>query len=396
MKAKQLITLAGVAAAMIGLAVWSSKQEARKTEAAAIGGKVLPDLQKQLNDIAAIRIQAPDSTVTVTRTEGVWRVPAKWNYPADFGKVRDLLNKLADVKTLQSIRTTPAERAELQLLTPADRGTTNREQTATLIQMLDKSGKAVSALYLGKVRSRPGPEPGMGGYPDGRFVMSSEGQTSLIGDSLSEVTTTGRDWLDNDFLNVSDVVAIHVSGGTNGEIRAERATPEGELKLKDPIPDTKEVDSSKLSQLGSALSYLRFEDVADPKLPPAQTGLDKPLTYEALSKKGEKITLRLGKSPAGDSRRYASVSVAFEAPAAPASSGSDTNQIAQAKARETENAKTAASVKTLNARLSPWIYLLGQSNAETLGMGYNELLKDKPKPQDKKEDAKKPGEHHDN
>jgi hypothetical protein len=388
MNAKHLITLAGLAAVMAGLATWSSRKEIQKTEAASLGSKAFPSLQTQVNEITSIRIQSPAETATVTRVGGIWRVPGKWNYPADFGKIRDLLRKLADTKILQAVRTTPAERGELQLLTSADTGATNREQCATRIQLLDSQGSAISSLYLGKTRSRPGPESGMGGFPDSQFVMTEKGQASLIGDTFPEVTTRDKDWLDTDFLALTDIIDIHVAGKPTGEIHATRATPADDLKVQGTLPENKEVDATKLSSLGSALSFLKFDDLVDPKLPPEKTGLDKPVIYKATSKKGEKITLRIGKSPAGDTKRYASVSVAFEAPSLPAPSGSDTNQAALAQAREKENTQTAASTKLLNDKFSPWIYLLSPETAETITQGFHDILKDKPKPQDQKENVK--------
>ena len=158
--------------------------------------------------------------------------------------------------------------------------------------------------------------------------------------------------------------------------------------MQGTIPDNKEVDSTKLSALGSALNYLRFDDVADPKLSPEQTGLDKPVIYEAMSKKGEKVTLRMGKSPAGETKRYASVTVAFEAPVIPIQTSADTNQVALAQARDKENAQTAASAKLLNETFSPWIYLLSPETAAAMTQGFQDILKDKPKPQDQKENTK--------
>ncbi len=388
MNVKTLITLTGIAAVMIGLATWSSRKETRKTEAASLGNKAFPTLQTQVNEITSIRIQSPAETATVTRVDGIWRVPGKWNYPADFGKIRDLLRKLTDTKILQTVQTTPSERGELQLLTATDTGSTNREQCATRIQLLDSQGSALSSLYLGKTRSRPGPESGMGGVPDSQFIMTDAGQTSLIGDTFSDVTTRDKDWLDTDFLAIIDIISVQITGKPTGDIHATRATPTDDLKMKGTLPDNKEVDSQKLASLGSALNYLRFDDLANPKLSPDQTGLDKPILYHATSKKGEKVTLRIGKSPAGDTKRYASVSVAFEAPAFPPQSGADTNQVALAQAREKENAQTAVSAKLLNEKFSPWIYLLSPESAETLTQGFQDILKDKPKPQDQKETAK--------
>lgn len=392
MKSKQLIALAGIALVLAALAAWSTRKDAARTRSTLIGGMLLPDLQARLNSAASLQLQAPAGTVTVSRIEGTWRVPGKWNYPADFGKVRDLLNKLAELKVLQSLRTTPAERAELQLLTPADAGATNQELRATRIQILDEGGKAISSLYLGKTRS----QPAMGGFPDSRFVMTDAGQACLVADTFPEVTPADRDWLDMEFLSFSDLASIRITGTTNGDVHATSPSPTGEFVLQGDLPPDKEVDKTRLGQAASALGALRFDDVADPALPPDQTGLDKPVTYEALTRKGEKVTVRIGKSPSGDTRRYAAVSVSFEAPAPAPLTGTETNQVELAKARETENTRTATGAKLLNDRFSPWIYLLDSYSTETMTRGFSDLLKDKPKTQDNKEETPKAGEHHDN
>jgi len=378
MKAKQLIILTGVAAALGGLAVWSSRNEMKQTTATGIGEKVLPRLKDQVNDIASLSIQSPSSTVTVSRVDGIWRIPAKWNYPADFGKIRGVLNKLADCKILQPIRTTAASRAALQLLTASDAGSTNRDQCATRIQLQGPDNRPLAVLHLGKTRSRPGrgEDMGMGGYPDSQYVMPEGGQACLIGDILQEFTEPGQNWLDMEFITLNDILAIQITGGTNGNVRLERANPTDEFKLTGPIPDGKTAESTKISQAGSILNYLRFDDVADPKLSPATTGLDKPVSYQARNQKGEIVTFRIGACPASDeTKRYASVSVSFEAPALPPVTG--TNQEAVVKARAEQNAQTAATVKTLNEKFSPWIYLINKANADTMASGLNELIKNK-------------------
>ena len=388
MKGKQLILLAGLAATLAALAVWSSRNDSQQNAVSGVGDTILPRLKGQLNDIATVSIQSPASTVTVTRIDGIWRLPSKWDYPANFDQIRQALNKLADIKTLQPIRTTPADRAEFQLLTPADSGSTNHSLCATRIQLLDASHKTLALLYLGKPHSRPGPAEAMdmGGYPDGRYVMTEEGQTSLITDVLQEFLEPDPAWLDKEFVAFTDIVSFQITGQPKGDVRAERTLPSGEFKLLGPCPATKEGDIQKLNQISSSLGYLRFEDVADPKLTPDKTGLDKPVVCRARTAKGELLTVRLGKSPAGDTKRYASISIAFEAPAYTAGSG--TNQMADAKAHAEETAKTAAATKLLNEKLSSWIYLLDQYSADALAPGLDDVLKDKPKTEESKSEKK--------
>lgn len=384
MKGKQLVILIVVAAALAGLAVLTSRKEEQKTPRGAIGGKVLPGLAQRLNEIQKVVVETPDATATVARVEGTWRVPAKFNYPADFGKLRALLSKLADLKTLQVLRTTPAERGDLQLLTAADSGATNAASRATVLRFLDKDAKPVGTLHLGKNRNRPAPEgaEGMGGYPDSRFVMDDQGRVMLVGEVLYELAVSDKDWLDMEFLNINatDIVDLQVSGATNGDFHLARPPSGGELALVQPVPAGKEVDTAKLGRVGSALSYLRFDDIADPALPPDKTGLDKAVTFKARTAKGELYTLRIGGSVNGDARRHATVTVAFEAPPAPA--GTTTNEAA-AKAHAETNAKAADAAKAMNARLSPWTYLLSSYSTETLVMGLGDLLKDASKEEEK-------------
>lgn len=394
MNSKQLIILTGVAAALAGAAVWSSRNEARQTLATGIGERVLPSLKDKINDITSLSVESATSTVTVSRVGDTWRVPGKWNYPADFAKVREALNRLAELKVLQPLRTSPATRADLQLLTPHDPGATNLDGRAACIRLTGADRKTVAMLYAGKTRSRPGASTpaadfgGMGSFPDGQYVMTEQGQACLIGEVIQELTLTAQNWLDAEFINFSDLLSLQVTGASGGGYHASRSTPGGDLVLAEPVPAGKEADATKLSQAASVLGYLRFEDVADPALTAEKTGLDKPVTFQARNQKGEVVTVRIGQPVAGDSRRFATVAVAFEAPALPAGAAG-TNQEAVVKAQTELNAKTAAATKTLNDKLSPWVYQLPRDTAETLTWGLSDLLKDKPKAEEKN-DGNKP------
>lgn len=377
MKTKQLIFLGGIAVVLIGLATLSSKNATQRTAAPALGSKVLPALADKVNDVEILSIQTPATTTTAARIDGLWRIPSKWNYPADFSKIRAAMNKLVDLKVLQSIRTTASARAEFNLLTTADTGSTNRESCATRIALQGSDGRTLAQLDLGKTRSRPeSPDSmGMGSYPDSRYVMNAAGQVMLVGDTLDEFASSVQPWLDMEFATLNDVLAIEVKPATQPGFAIERTTPEAEFTFKGATPAGKVVEPSKLSQTGTALSYIRFEDVADPKLSPAVTGLDKPDTFRARSRNGEVVMLRVGRSPVGETTRYATVSVAFEPPVTPAASG--TNQAAVAKAQADQNTQVAATAKALNEKLSPWIYLISKETADSLCPQEKDLFTDK-------------------
>ena len=396
MKAKQLFVLIVAALLLAGLAVWTSRKEARSTAPTDVGNKLLPALEANMNDVNAIVIRSASETATVARADGIWRVAGKFDYPADFTKVRELLTRLADLKILQSMRATPALLADLQLgATP----TVEPGAQTAFIDLKDKDGKVLASLRAGKphMRSTPGDEQTgpNGGYPDGRFVATGTDRILVVGDPLSELSATDKNWLDAELVNVAstDLTRIDITGATSGVVRLERQGTNPDWTLKD-IPSGKEADTSKLPRVASALSFLRFDDIADPKLTPAQTGLDKPVTFQGRTAKGEVYTVRVGKSPQGDTRRYAAFAVTFEPPVvAPAPAG--TNAVASAKAQAGEQAKTAAQVKQLDEKLGHWVYLLNSYQAEALCMGHDDLIK--PKPQEttetketKAEKAEKP------
>lgn len=390
MKGKQLILLVGVAAILGGIAFWINHQEEQLMRPAGTGDKAFPALA--VNEVAGITLQSATMTTTVAQAEGLWRVKGKFNYPADFTRVRELVNKLADLKVLRTLRTTPAERADLQLLTPADPTATNAARRAAFLELVDRNGRQLLRLHVGTQHSAQSSGMGMGGYPDGRFLMSDDGTVILVGDPMQELESQESEWLAPNFLtvNATEIEKIEVKGATNGAIQAAKTAAGGALTVQGSIPEGKEVDEAKMSRLASALSYLRFEDVADPALTAAQTGLDQPATYQARTAKGEIYTVHVGKSVAD--RRYARVTVAFEPPKpAPGSTpGSSTNSVEMAKKEAEVNAATAAQVQTLNNKLGPWLYLLNVSSAESLTLGFTDVLKDKPKPtEEKKSDEQK-------
>ena len=379
MKSKQLLSLVVVAAVLAGLAWWSSHSQRPAAGSARIGDRVLAGFTDRINDVASIGIRTPGTTAVVARVDGTWRVPGKYGYRADFSKVSDALRALADLKIAQVMHVAPKQLGDLHLQGSA--AATDPASRATLIELTSAGGGTVAALRVGKDHNRAGAAGApaeMGGFPDGKYVALDDSRVYLVGDRLDAIAPAERDWLDPEFLNVpaTDIATLDVTGGTHGDIHLSRPAAGGELTLAS-IPAGKEADAAKISRLTGALAYLRFDDVADPALPPKATGLDQPVVYKATTTQGTVYTLRLGGSPSNDVRRYASVSVAFQAPTAAPVSATDTNAVAQAKARDEANRKAEDAARELNDKLSPWVYLLGDYQSGSVLTPASELIKDK-------------------
>ena len=376
MNAKQLLLLAGAAAVLAGIATWTSRNESRQGSTPALGSRVLPALKDQVNEVATLSVQGLASTVTVSKAEGIWRLPGKWNYPADFSKVRDALNALADLKVLQTLRGSPAERSPLQLLTADEAAATNAALRATRVELLGPDGKPLAVLHLGKTRSRLGAGDAMGreGFPDSRYVMSDKGQAALAADALMDLASPLESWMDPEFVSLSDIVSVNISRPSQPDLALDRPNPGVEFKLSGDVPAGKTLNQAKVQQTGSALSGLRFDDIADPRSASDVTGLAAPVTYQARSQNGQIVKVQIGKATPDGTRRYAAVSVAFEAPALPPAAG--TNQEAAVKARAAETARLAMSAKALNDKLSPWIYLLNREATDPMTLAREDFLSD--------------------
>jgi len=384
-KTRTLIVLVVVAVILGGLATWSVHQRRSRVAAPPLAAKVLPDLD--VNRAAKFVIHTPTATVTVARVNERWSVLERWNYPADFDKVSELLRGLLDLKVGQVVRVSPRQLPDLGLAVGGDQ--TNATEAATVVELFDEDGRTLAGLRLGK-SSRAAASSrdmfGFGGYTAGRYVATDPEHVYLVADALDEVTPTPRDWLDDEFVSVmeADVVSVEVTGGTNPPVRLTQP-PGGGPWVLDNMPTDKELDATKVSRLASALSYLRFEDVAATNLTPAETGLDQPVIFTARTRQGEIYTVRIGKAAEGELRRFVGISVAYEPPPEPATgtvstAGSDTNQAAAAAAEREARQAAALKVARLNERLSPWVYLLSSYHTDAMLTPPAELLKDKPAP----------------
>ena len=211
MKVKNLIILLVLAVILIGLAVLSSRDKSRSATNV-IGTLILPDLP--VNDVEKLVVSSSSDTLTVAKVEQVWVVPQKFNYPADFTKIRDVLLKLSELKIGQVIHVDESQRPNLKMTAPGD--PVALDETGTLMELFGKENNKLASLLMGATHSRQSRGPqSFGGYPDGRYVSSDDGKNVyLTSETLNEISTEIKDWLDTDLINVpsSEIKDITISG----------------------------------------------------------------------------------------------------------------------------------------------------------------------------------------
>ena len=350
---KKIIILLLAAAALVGAALWLKGGRSQKTPNV-VGHKILPAFN--ISDVTRVEITGAKS-LTLASGEAGWTVDALHGYPADGKKILDELLKLKELKAGQ-----PAA------------GISNAAPTVVILK--DAAGKELAKLEMGEQhRSAPRGEMaqfGGGGYPDGRYV-AFEGTTVVVNDALDAFNGDPKKWVDTKIggITASDVKEVTYAKGKESV----KLTRNDSTWTLEGLGPKEELDTSKTYSLDSALSYLNFSDVVDPKKTEAELGFATGAVYTATLKNGITYTAKVGNKIGADS--------AFKVSAAFKPVGTNA----------TENAACEKTVKDFNDTVGKWTYTISSYSAESMSKTRKDLVKEKEEPkkeEPKKEETKKP------
>ncbi|MDA1039610.1 MAG: DUF4340 domain-containing protein [Planctomycetota bacterium] len=230
----------------------------------------------------------------VVQTGGVWVLPSQQNYPAD---AKDQLavaaTELIDRPILEVVSTSPGDHETYGVIEPdADKITPGMTGVGQLVEIRDAAGTKLARLIIGKEDKRPaGLE---GGGRSLRFVRKA-GQDPVYRVELDTSKFSSRfgDWIEKDLLQLSpwDVRKVILDDYTlgavesNGRLMVEQQRKsridlsyddkDGKWALdklevfgddkkpkEEPLADTEELASAKLTDLRNALGDLKIIDVA--------------------------------------------------------------------------------------------------------------------------------------
>ena len=285
MKTKNLIVLV-VVAVVLGWAAYFLNSGSRPAAAKLNGKAVLPGLS--VADVA--RVEIGGGKLTLAAAADGWKVESLYGYPADREKIVENLMKLAELKVGQVARG-------------------RKLGTETAVVLKDSAGKELASLKLGdKHMKKPSGQAaayGGGGYPDGRYA-AFEGETVLVKDELDAFDGDAKKWCNPRIASIpsSDVTAVSYRQGKE-LVELEKGT-NSTWVLKGLGPK-EELDTSKTYSLDSALSYLDFNSVADPKLTEAELGFATGAVYTVTVKEGSNTVSHVatvGNKVKGGSDRY--------------------------------------------------------------------------------------------
>ena len=345
---KNLVILAAAAAVLGGAAYFCNS--GRKIKSSNLNGKpVLPAFD--VSEVAKVDV---GGKVTLAATDSGWVIDSLYGYPADVTKIRENLLKLKDLTVGQTARGQKIE-------------------SGTKVDLKNAKGAVLASVTLGEQHmSKPRGQAaqfGGGGYPDGRYVKFGDGVV-LVKDSLDAFDGDPKKWCESRICSVPSADVKEVSY-TKGDETVKLIRTDSTWSLEG-LGAKEELDSSKTYSLDSALSYLDFNNVADPKKPEAEFGFATGSVYAVSLKNGQSYTAKIGNASGAD--RYFKVSAAF----------------APVGTNATENATLEKAVKDFNAKVGKWTYLISSYSADSMSKSRKDLVKAKeePKKDEKKDDGK--------
>lgn len=144
--------------------------------------------------VEEILLTRGEESLSISKKDGIWTLPAKDGYPADPGKVRSLLLSLFELKSSQRITDSPEHYARLGVTDEAVK------EGKAKIELRAADGSDLAGLYVGDMRKKrsAGEMPGM----SGQYIRELDSaDVFLIGDRVPVIVLVSN-WLLRNLANI--------------------------------------------------------------------------------------------------------------------------------------------------------------------------------------------------
>ena len=280
MKIKQLLVLIGVLV-VLGLLVlifenpFGKSEQQKKVESAEL---LFPFFNKEV--VAKIEIIAAFglTTTTLVQQNDQWLVESMDNYPADQKAVGELLDKVAEMKTVQRVSSNPEKQAVFQV-----------DSSGTEAKLSDASGNLLVHLFAGKTT------------PEifNSYVRAADSDDVYIvpGHLKSTFDKGYRSWRDRSIFAFLKEDVIHLTIRSEEEEIELQVDASGEWQMLKPLVSA--ANRTEVEEITDLMSSLETDDFAETK-DLSEYGLDVPMmSITATLKDGAAQTLLIGAEETG-------------------------------------------------------------------------------------------------
>jgi hypothetical protein len=389
MNQKNLIGLGLATLAIVVVAFLVDRSREPVDDFSANAGALVADLGDHVNDVNRVTVTMPNkhAVVTLANKGDGWRVMEKGGYPADIGKMREYLLKVADAKLIEKKTAKPDRYSELGL---SDISSPTAKGIAVEIDGLSDPVSFIAGVFNAQ-----------GG---GTFVRrAAETQTWLASGNLIPDKEPAN-WLHKDLANIpSDRIASVTITHTDGKILRifKDSATDSHYTIAD-IPKGREPSSEVAANgLASVLADLRIDDVAptsEVAMPDKVTQVryatfDGVIVDASAWQVGDKNYVVMSASedePLAESYVDAEMAKVEAATKSEMDKAGDSKKAAEAEASEGKKAETgsepgrdrgqrlaaiSAEVDKLNAAFKGWSFVLPGYKIGNINKRMDELLK---------------------
>ncbi|MFO1429985.1 MAG: DUF4340 domain-containing protein [Candidatus Competibacteraceae bacterium] len=355
MQVKPLSSVAVLALAAIAAVLWLN----RSSEPLLLTGQSLvPELQQNIDQVTGLKvIKAGNQVVAdLERTEQGWVVANKANYPANTGKIRELLLLLANARLVEEKTTAPENYAR--------QGVQDiKAATATGTQVVIEMPAGPVSWIIGKTA-------GSGG---GTYVRRPGSSQSFLVNSTLAIPGDVKDWPARAVLDIpaGRIQSITVRQPEGDTLTVEKQT-RGQANFSvSGLPPGRSLKSDTVANtLGNGLAGLWLEDVVPAStLRPTE---DAVTTADYLTFDGLKITARTFEA---NGKHYARFEVNFDENQARRFAESNPTVGTTGRPAQTDIAAAHDEANRLKTRLSPWIFAISAYKYDALSRKTEDLLK---------------------
>lgn len=329
-------------------AFWAVQQEWSRWSSGEYGTKLFPDLASSFDGIARVQLRHGKTTITLNRTAAGWTVLESDGYPARGKAIQELLYALSESRRVEPKTQDPKKFAKLQV-----DDATQPKSEAKRIDVLDKNGRSLASLILGKENMLLQAIGEGGAY----VRIPDQNQAWLAsGNLLAEAEF--KNWLDNPIVDIprqriEQVVLNHPNGDRMVVTKSLKA--EGSFVLEGIGADEKLISQYYPSDIGRALEKLEAHQVRR---------TDRVEFLENATLKGEYRTIE-------------GMTIAFELTTA---DGKDWMRVVGVTVAGTASSALAAERTTIEARTKNWAFMLPEFESIHLKKNRSQAV-EKTKPQ---------------
>jgi Domain of unknown function (DUF4340) len=248
---RNLILLASATVILVALAIVALATGDRGVSRAGPGERAFPALATKLGEVASVTVVQGGSTMTLIRDGDSWLVAEKGNYPANAGKISQIVRAMADL-TLVEPKTQKADlypRLEVE-----DPG----KGKSALVSIKDKSGGTIAEGIVGKRRYDR-----LGAGNDGVYLRKPGDPQAWLARGSLEAAGDPSSWLDRRILDISEkqIAKVTLAQADGTKLVISRSAPDAKFAVEDAPADAKFKSETTIAGPAQALETLDLDDV---------------------------------------------------------------------------------------------------------------------------------------